>query len=108
MIIVDTPHENGWSAEFTHALRRGVNKLAARRQIDEHVHVTLFTPEEFQAREDLDEPLADNNTGVIDQALTRDQQDRPRGETSRQTTISTWPTPSQAEPQGAAVLGPPT
>ncbi|MEV1250022.1 hypothetical protein [Nonomuraea sp. NPDC049750] len=75
VIIMDTPDENGWPAEFTHALRREVNKLAAQRQIDEHVYVKLFTPEEFQAREDVDEPLEDNSTGVIDQALTRDQQD---------------------------------
>ncbi|WP_433512342.1 hypothetical protein ACQP2T_52760 [Nonomuraea sp. CA-143628] len=75
VIIMDTPDENGWPAEFTHALRREVNKLAAQRQIDEHVYVKLFTPEEFQAREDVDEQLEDNSTGVIDQALTRDQQD---------------------------------
>ncbi|MEV4896014.1 hypothetical protein AB0K48_42285, partial [Nonomuraea sp. NPDC055795] len=75
VIIVDTPDENGWPAEFTHALRREVNKLAAQRQIDEHVYVTLFTPEEFQAREDVDEAQEDNNTGVIDQALSQDQRD---------------------------------
>ncbi|MEV5559166.1 hypothetical protein AB0L44_36385 [Nonomuraea wenchangensis] len=77
VIIVDTPDENGWSAEFTHALRRRVNTLAAERHIEEHVYVALFTQEEFEAREDLDEPVEDNSTGIIDQALARDQQDRP-------------------------------
>lgn len=76
VIIVDSPDENGWSAEFTHALRRQVNRLAAERNIDEHVYVALFTQEEVEAREDVDEPVEDNNTGVIDEALTRDQQDR--------------------------------
>ncbi|WP_146615768.1 hypothetical protein [Nonomuraea aridisoli] len=77
VIIVDRPDENGWSAEFTHELRRQANRLAAERHIDEHVYVTLFTREEFEAREDIDESVEDNSTGVIDQALTRDQQDRP-------------------------------
>jgi hypothetical protein len=77
VIIVATPGENGWPAEFTHALRREVNKLAAERHIDEHVYVTLFTPEEFEAREDVDEPGEDNSTHVIDQALIQDQQDTP-------------------------------
>ncbi|MEV5407245.1 hypothetical protein AB0K60_00190 [Thermopolyspora sp. NPDC052614] len=76
VIVVDSPDEDGWPAELTHALRRQVNRLAAERQIDEHVYVTLFTQEEFEARENADEPLDDNSTGVIDQNLMQDQQDR--------------------------------
>jgi hypothetical protein len=76
VVIVDPPGDNGWSAEFTHALRREVNRLAASHRIGEHVYVTLFTQEEFDALEDGDEPAEVNSTGAIDQALTRDQQDR--------------------------------
>jgi hypothetical protein len=79
VIIVDAPDENGWSAEFTHTLRRQVNRLAAERHIDEHVYVSLFTQDDFEAREDADEPTDDNGTRVIDQDLIRDQQDRPSG-----------------------------
>ncbi|MFF4777839.1 hypothetical protein [Microtetraspora fusca] len=76
MIVLAAPEEGGWSAEFTHALRRQVNRLAAERQINEHVYVTLFTEEEFAAREHTDEPLEDGSTSAIDQALGQDRQDR--------------------------------
>ncbi|MDA0633298.1 hypothetical protein OUY22_07680 [Nonomuraea sp. MCN248] len=77
IIVDDSGDEQGWSAEFTHALRRQVNRLAAERHIDEHVYVTLFTREEFEAREDVDESVEGNSTSTIDQTLIRDQQDRP-------------------------------
>ncbi|MGW3342673.1 hypothetical protein ACWDA3_05175 [Nonomuraea rubra] len=69
VIIADSPDANGWSAEFTHALRRQVNTLAAEHHLDEHVYVTLFTREEFEAREEVNEPVEDSSTGAIDQAL---------------------------------------
>lgn len=75
VIILDAPDEDGWSADFTHALRKQVNRLAAERHLDEHVYLTLFTQEEFENREDADERAEDNSTGAIDRALTRDQQD---------------------------------
>jgi hypothetical protein len=73
VIVLDAPEEDGWSAEFTHALRRQVNRLAAEQHLDEHVYVALFTQDEFEARED--ESLDDSGTHDIDVALNRDQQD---------------------------------
>lgn len=75
MIILDAPEEGGWSAEFTHALRRQVNRLAAERGLDEHVYVALFTEEEFAAREHADDLREEGSTHAIDQALSRDRQD---------------------------------
>ncbi|MBG0813719.1 hypothetical protein [Planomonospora sp. ID82291] len=74
VIVLDAPEEGGWSAEFTHALRREVNRLAAERNLDEHVYIALFTEQEFSDRERSDdiEPV---NTRVIDEALAHDQQD---------------------------------
>ncbi|MEU9884110.1 hypothetical protein AB0M95_04540 [Sphaerisporangium sp. NPDC051017] len=74
VIVLDAPEEGGWSAEFTHTLRGQVNKLAAERDLDEHVYVALFTEEEYEARTGADEPLDGFGTSDIDQALIRDQQ----------------------------------
>ncbi|GAA2214737.1 hypothetical protein GCM10009850_102020 [Nonomuraea monospora] len=54
VIIADAPDENGWSAEFTHALRRQVNTLAVEHHFAERVYVTLFT------QEDVSELAKDN------------------------------------------------
>ncbi|MFC7386498.1 hypothetical protein [Sphaerisporangium rhizosphaerae] len=64
-LVLDPPDEDGWSAEFTHALRRRVNTLAVERQIDEHVYVALFTQEEFEAREGDDEQPEDDSPGAL-------------------------------------------
>ncbi|MDF5751836.1 hypothetical protein [Spongiactinospora sp. TRM90649] len=77
VIILDAPDEDGWSADFTHALRKEVNRLATGLDIDEHVYVTLFTQEDFEARKESDDSPQDNSTGAIDDALTKDQQGRP-------------------------------
>ena len=71
LIIVDAPDEEGWSADFTHALRKRVNRLAAERQLEEHVYVVLFTQDEFDTRENAEDPVEGNSTSAIDQALIR-------------------------------------
>ncbi|GLW26038.1 hypothetical protein DI270_016315 [Microbispora triticiradicis] len=74
-IVLDAPDEGGWSADFTHALRRRVNRLAVEHGLDEHVYVSLFTEEEFESREDIDEYLDDDATPAIDRELLQDQRD---------------------------------
>lgn len=73
VIILDSPGEGGWSAAFTHELRKQVNRLAAERHLDEHVYVTLFTEQEFNDRGRDDAESA--STTAIDDTLTQDQQD---------------------------------
>jgi hypothetical protein len=75
VIVLDAPEEGGWSATFTHQLRKQVNRLAAERHLDEHVYVALFTEQEFEDRERVDEAPDSASTAAIDDALTRNQQD---------------------------------
>jgi hypothetical protein len=76
LIVVEGAGEGGWPAELTHALRRQANRLAAGKNLDEYVYVTLFTEQEFQDRERADDMAEYDSTTAIDRALREDQQDR--------------------------------
>lgn len=75
LIVVEGAGEGGWPAELTHTLRRQANRLAAEKNLNEHVYVTLFTEQEFKDRESVDEMAESDSTTDIDRALSEDQQD---------------------------------
>ncbi|MGC5011842.1 hypothetical protein ACLQ2R_13850 [Streptosporangium sp. DT93] len=75
LIVVEGAGEGGWPADLTHTLRRQVNRLAAEKNLSEHVYVTLFTEQEFKDRESTDEMAESDNTIDIDRALGEDRQD---------------------------------
>jgi hypothetical protein len=75
LIVVKGAGEDGWPAELTHALRRQVNRLAAEKNLDEYVYVTLFTEQEFEDRESTDDMTEYESTTAIDRALSEDRQD---------------------------------
>jgi hypothetical protein len=75
LIVMEGAGEDGWPAQLTHALRRQVNRLAAEKNLDEYVYVTLFTEQEFEDRENSDDMAEYDSTTAIDRALDEDRQD---------------------------------
>ncbi|WP_143653156.1 hypothetical protein [Streptosporangium subroseum] len=75
LIVMEGAGEDGWSAQLTHALRQQVNRLAAGKNLDEYVYVTLFTEQEFEDREIADDMTEYDSTTAIDRALDEDRQD---------------------------------
>ncbi|WP_371784961.1 hypothetical protein [Streptosporangium subroseum] len=75
LIVMEGAGEDGWPAQLTHALRRQVNRLAAEKNLDEYVYVTLFTEQEFEDRESADDMAEYDSTTAIDRALDEDRQD---------------------------------
>ncbi|ACZ84472.1 hypothetical protein [Streptosporangium roseum] len=74
LLVVEGVGEGGWPADLTHSFRRQVNRLAAEKNLDEYVYVTLFTEQEFQDRERADDMAEYDSTTAIDRALREDQQ----------------------------------
>ncbi|WP_156056141.1 hypothetical protein [Streptosporangium roseum] len=74
LIVVEGVGDGGWPADLTHSFRRQVNRLAAEKNLDEYVYVTLFTEQEFQDREHADDMAEYDSTTAIDRALREDQQ----------------------------------
>jgi hypothetical protein len=75
LIVMEGAGEDGWPAQLTHTLRQQVNRLAAGKNLDEHVYVTLFTEQEFEDRESVDDMAEYDSTAAIDRALDEDRQD---------------------------------
>ncbi|WP_171074713.1 hypothetical protein [Nonomuraea basaltis] len=75
LVILDSSEDDGWSAGFTHDLRKRVNQLAVEHGLDDYVYVTPLTTEDFASRDQPEDANEAPDTSAINEAIDSDQQD---------------------------------
>ncbi|MFC5815137.1 hypothetical protein [Nonomuraea harbinensis] len=75
LVILGSAGDDGWSARFTHELRKRVNQLAVEHDLDEYVYVTPLTEEDFAARDQPEETQGAPDTRAIDEVMNHPDQD---------------------------------
>ncbi|WP_155355316.1 hypothetical protein [Acrocarpospora macrocephala] len=65
VVITDAPEDDGWSARFTHDLRKRVNQLAVEHGLDDYVYVTPLTEEDFASRNEPEDTSEEPDTSAI-------------------------------------------
>ncbi|WP_327105821.1 hypothetical protein [Nonomuraea glycinis] len=69
LVVLDAPDDDGWSARFTHDLRKRANRLAVEHGFDEYVYVTLLSVEDFAARDEPEDTSGAPDTSALTEAI---------------------------------------